>query len=146
MSRLDLVHEHPRLAALSALTESSAPFPLEKIDSFVPPSLRSPAQSFTAALSSLDPYLPQEASAEEPPVFLASRASVLDEPAEPLCPHQEAPKMLADTKTATKVMKCRCDPASRVRSRLGGGFTFLMQICASTYLPQGRGDERQRIG
>lgn len=103
------MHEHPRLAALAGLTENSAPFPLEKSDSFAPPSLRGPAQSFTAAMSGPDQYPPQDAAAEEPPAFLASRASVLDKPAEPLRHHQEAPTTLADIKTATKVMEWNVD-------------------------------------
>lgn len=129
------MHEHPRLTALSGLTENAAPFSLEKSDSFAPPSLRGP-----------DQYLPQEESAEEPAEFLTSRAKVPDKPAEPLRHHQETPKTFADMKMAMKVMECKCDFVVRVRSRLGSGLTLLMQICALTYLPQGHGDERERNG
>lgn len=138
------MHEHPRLTPLSGLAENVAPFSLENSDSFAPPSLRGPAQSFT--LSGPDQYLPQEVSAEDPAEFLTSRAKVPDKPAEPLRHHQEAPKTFADMKMAMKVMECRCDFVVRVRSRLGSGLTLLMQICALTYLPQGHGDERERIG
>lgn len=142
------MHEHPRLAALSGLTENAAPFSLENSDSFAPPSLRGPAQSFAATVpGGPDRYLPQNASAEESAEFPASRASVPDKPGEALRYHKEAPATFADIKMARKVMNCRCDFALRVRSHLGSGFTFLMQICAWTFLsPQGHGDERQRAG
>ncbi|CAG02285.1 unnamed protein product, partial [Tetraodon nigroviridis] len=97
VARLDLVHEHPRLAALSGLAENAA-----SSDSFAPAGLRGSVQSFTAALSGLGRYLPQEVSTEEPGGVLASRAVVPDKPAEPLRYHMETPKIFGDIKMATK--------------------------------------------
>lgn len=136
------MHAHPRLVALSGLTEIAAPFSLETSDSFARPSLSGPAQSFTAVLRGPDQSPPQEVSAEEPGAVQTSRADVPDKPAEPLSYREETPKTFGDIKMATKVLKPRCDVAFRARSRLGSGFPFLMQICALTYLPQGHGDER----
>lgn len=98
------MHEHPRLAALSGLAENAA-----SSDSFAPAGLRGSVQSFTAALSGLGRYLPQEVSTEEPGGVLASRAVVPDKPAEPLRYHMETPKIFGDIKMATKVTKWRCD-------------------------------------
>lgn len=109
------MHEHPRLAALSGLAETAAPFSLEKSDCFAPPSLRGPAQGFSGVLSGADQYLPREASAEEPGEFLTSSANVPDKPAEPLRHHKGSPKPLADIEMVTKVMKWRCSQSGPAR-------------------------------
>lgn len=98
------MHEPPRLAALSSLTANAT-----SGDSSASPSLRGVAQSVTAVLSGLDRYLPQEGSAEEAAGLLASSATVLDTPGEPLRYHAETAKASGDTKMAAKVTKWRRD-------------------------------------
>lgn len=95
MTRLDLVHEHPRFAALCSLTEESLP----------PPVLRGP----NALLSSSDQFLPQEPTEEEAAELPKSWAEVPDAPAEPPRYHKETPKTCEDVKVTRKVTKCRCD-------------------------------------
>lgn len=81
-------------------------------------------------------FPPQEEAAE-------LLTNVADDPAEPLRRHKETPKTSGDVKVARKVMT-RADAFPK--PCLESGSALLMQMCALNYLPQGRGEQRDRGG